>query len=98
MAFRRMIRQDSTALQSLMSTRVVIDDERMYPIEICLYTLNNRLKNCYNQELEEVCFQKVKTLLEYQMSIMDIEPLRILEITTSFSNIMKHNTYLIQKS
>jgi len=97
MVFRRMIRQDSTALQSLMSTRVVIDDERMYPIEICFYTLNSRLVNGYNQDLEHACFQKVQTLLEYQMSTMDIEPLRVLDITTSFPNIMKHNTCLIQK-
>ena len=95
--FLTMEKANMSSLKSLMTTRVTVDDKRMYPLEICLYTLDSKMFHSNNQAAETICFQKIQTLLCFQMSLIEINPIKILEMITSFTNILNYNSCLIQK-
>ena len=95
--FRIMEKSNTCALRSLMTTKITIDDKKRYPLEICLYTLESRINGSTSQEAENICLEKIKTLLCFLIKFTHINALRILEMLNDFPNIMKHNTCLIKK-
>lgn len=97
--FKTMEKANVSALKSLITTRVKIDEKLIFPIEICLYALNFRIRMDISnrKEAEIICFEKIKILLYFQMKYTNINLLGILEIIPNFYNIMNYNSCLIEK-
>ncbi len=86
---KKMHYQDPIALRSLMATKVVIDNEAKYPLEICLYKLNSKLVTDQRQQFEETIFEKIKILLSYLDNTNFVQPTQFFFLLPKYDNILE---------
>lgn len=93
---KKMDEKDPIALRSLMATKVIIDNDAKYPLEICLYNLNSKLVTNPDKKLQKSIFQKVKTLLSYLDNTNFVQPIQFFFLLPKYDYIMEMgNEFLV---
>ena len=93
--FKIMKNKNEEFVKNLILIRVLVDTQRIFPLEICIHKLNKMILNGSSESDEKICLAKIQTILDFYPRGL-LNPFRILDCILNYPGILENNTCFLQ--